>query len=324
MTQAAVAVDMVATPRPSRRAQRRDARGVVGTRAQRAGEAGLGYLLLLPALGIFGVFTFYPFVQNFDLAAHLSPPYPGYPSKYVGTSQFTQTVTSSAFLQSLEATAIFVAIAVPVGLLLGLALAVFANQKLRGMAFFQVVFSSTAVTSIAVAAVIFQTILSPSNGLMEWMGVHTSPGIALSPGWAIYAVAGISAWQFMGFAFILMIAGLQSLPEDVLEAARMDGASTWTCFWRVIIPMMSPTIFFAIVVGTILALQSFGAIDILIGSGGAVFTHTNVLINFIFDELAVNQNVGVAACLSIALFLITLFVTIIQFRVLEKRVHYGA
>ena len=292
-------------------------------RIARTKEATLGYALLLPALAVFAVFTFYPFVKNFDLAAHRPGPYQTSPNPYVGTSQFFQIIRSGPFLDSLRSTLVFVAIAVPLGLFLGLALAVFANQKLRGTAFFQIAFSSTAITSIAVAAVIFQTILSPTNGLMQWLGIHTYPGIALSPSWALEAVAGVSAWQFTGFSFIIMIAGLQSLPEEVLEAARIDGAGSWRVFWRVIVPLMSPTIFFAGVVGTIIALQSFGAINILIGVPNN-FTHTNVLINFIYDKIVYDRQFGYAACLSIALFLITLLVTVAQFRVLEKRVHYAS
>ena len=287
-------------------------------------EALLGYALILPVLAIFGVFTFYPFIENFDIAAHQSSPYPNQPTPWVSYHQFTSTITSSAFLDSLRTTAIFVVIAVPLGIFAGLALAVFANQKLRGVAAFQVIFASTAITSIAVASVIFLTILSPSNGLMQWLGINTSPGIAQSPSWAIEAVAGVQVWQFMGFSFIIMIAGLQSLPEEVLEAAKMDGASSWRVFWRVVVPLMSPTIFFAAVIGTITALQSFGAINILIGNTQVPYTHTNVLINYIYDEIVYNRNFGVAASLSIALFLITLIVTVVQFRVLEKRVHYGS
>jgi sn-glycerol 3-phosphate transport system permease protein len=295
-------------------------------RKERWKEYGLGYLFILPAFLIFGVFTFYPFVKNFWLAAHETPLYPGNPAPYVGIHQFTTTVTSSMFLQSLESTAIFTVIAVPIGVFLGLALAVIANQRLKGIAFFRLVFSATAVTGVAVAAVIFGTLLSPTNGLLQSWGIDTAPGIAQSPGWALYAVSGIQAWQFMGLSFIIMLAGLQSLPEEVLEAARTDGASTWTVFWRVTVPLMSPTIFFAGVIGTIIALQSYGVVDILIASSGqgsqAVYTHTNLLINYIYDEIY-NRQFGVAACLAIALFLITLVVTAVQFRVLAKRVHYG-
>jgi len=292
-------------------------------RLARIKEAGLGYLLILPAMAIFGVFTFYPFVYNLNLAAHRTAPYPGLPSKFVGYHQFASTVTSPAFFDSLKSTAIFVVIAVPIGIFAGLALAVFANQKLRGSSIFQVIFSSTAVTSVAVASVIFITILNPSNGLMQWLGINTAPGISQSPSWAIEAIGGIQAWQFMGFAFLIMIAGLQSLPEEVIEAARIDGASTWRVFWRVIVPLMSPTILFAVVIGTITALQSFGTINFLIGYQQVAYTHTNVLINYIYDEIYYNRQFGVAACLAIALFLITLVVTVLQFRVLERRVHYG-
>jgi sn-glycerol 3-phosphate transport system permease protein len=319
MTTPAAPTRVVADAATTTAAQRRR----MSRRVSRTKEAGLAYLMLLPALAVFGVFTFFPFIENFDLAAHTKGPYPSSPNPYVGTSQFFDVIRSSAFLDSLRSTAIFVAIAVPLGLFLGLALAVFANQKLRGTAFFQIVFSSTAITSVAVAAVVFETILDPRSGLMQWLGVHTAPGIQLSPGWALYAIAGISAWQFMGFSFIIMIAGLQSLPEEVIEAARMDGAGSWRVFWRVIVPLMSPTIFFGGVVGTIVALQSFGAIDIIIGNTNTTFTHTNVLINYIYDLIVYNRQFGVAACVAIALFLITLLVTVAQFRVLEKRVHYA-
>jgi sn-glycerol 3-phosphate transport system permease protein len=306
---------VIAPSRPTKRKEKR---------LRKAREAGLGYLLILPALVVFGVFTFFPFVKNFDLAAHQVAPYPGYPSPWVGYHQFWSTITSSNFLQSLTATGIFVVISVPLGLFLGLALAVFANQKLRGMAIFQVIFSSTAISSVAVAGVIFLVILDPSNGLIQSIGVNTAPGITQSPGWAIYAVAGIQAWQFMGLSFIIMIAGLQSLPEEVIEAARMDGANAWKVFWRVTVPLMSPTIFFGGVIGTILAMQSFGVIDIIIGYGFTGYTRTNVLINYIYDEIAYGNNPGVAACLAIALFLITLVLTLVQFRFLEKRMHYAA
>jgi ABC-type sugar transport system permease subunit len=120
-----------------------------------------------------------------------------------------------------------------------------------------------------------------------------------------------------------MSAGLQSVPDEVLEAARIDGATAWTRFWRVTVPMLSPTIFFGVVVGTIFAFQSFGQIDILIGAQNAAYRHVDVLIYNIVNTLTQDNNPGAAAVMSIALFLITLVLTLLQLRFLERRVQYA-
>jgi ABC-type sugar transport system permease subunit len=127
-----------------------------------------------------------------------------------------------------------------------------------------------------------------------------------------------------GLSFIIMTAGLQSLPDEVLEAARLDGAGTWTMFWRVTVPLLSPTLFFGLVIGTIYAFQSFGQIDILIGPANSAFTHTNVLLYYVYQALSIQNDPGLAAVLSIVLFAILLVVTLLQMRFLEKRVHYAS
>ena len=287
-------------------------------------EAGLAYLLLLPALAIFGVFTFYPFLKNFKLALYQNPPYPGLPAKYVGLSQVTSVLGSSAFHQSLISTFLFVIMVVPTGLIGGLLLALAAHKEIKGMAVFRTIFSSTVVSSVAVAAVVFGTLMNPIVGLLPWLGLNVHPSILQSPTWALPAVAMIAIWQFLGLSFIIMTAGLQSLPEEVLEAARLDGAGTWTMFWRVTVPLLSPTLFFGLVIGTIYAFQSFGQIDILIGPANSAFTHTNVLLYYVDQALSIQNDPGLAAVLSIVLFAILLVVTLLQMRFLEKRVHYAS
>lgn len=292
--------------------------------ARKRKEAGLAYLLLLPALAIFAVFTFYPFLKNFKLALYQNPPYPGLPAKYVGLSQVTSVLGSSAFHQSLMSTFLFVIMVVPTGLIGGLLLALAAHKEIKGMAVFRTIFSSTVVSSVAVAAVVFGTLMNPIVGLLPWLGLNVHPSILQSPTWALPAVAMIAIWQFLGLSFIIMTAGLQSLPEEVLEAARLDGAGTWTMFWRVTVPLLSPTLFFGLVIGTIYAFQSFGQIDILIGPANAAFTHTNVLLYYVYQALSIQNDPGLAAVLSIVLFAILLVVTLLQMRFLEKRVHYAS
>ena len=291
--------------------------------SRRHREWGLAYLLLLPALVIFGIFTFYPFLKNFKLALYQNPPYPGLPSHYVGLQQVQSVLSSTEFHQSLVSTLVYVVMVVPVGLLGGLLLALAAHRAIRGTSVYRLIFSSTVVTSVAVAAVVFGTLMDPVVGLLPWLGFDPHPAILGNPTWALPAVALIAVWQFLGLSFIIMTAGLQSLPDEILEAARLDGAGAWTMFWRVTIPLLSPTLFFGLVVGTIYAFQSFGQIDILIGPANSQFTHTNVLLYYVYQALSIQNDPGVAAVLSIVLFTILLVFTMAQLRYLERRVTYA-
>ncbi len=294
-----------------------------GLRRRRRKEAGLAYLLLVPALALFGVFAFYPFARNFKLMLYQTPPVPGVPAHYVGLSQIGPTLTSTQFTESLVTTIIFVIFVVPLSLILGLALAVAAHRRLKGMHIYRLIFSSTVVSSVAVASVIFGTLLNPVVGLLPWLGINPSPPAFESSTWALPAVALITIWQFLGLSFIIMSAGLQSVPDELLEAARIDGAGAWTRFWRMTVPLLSPTIFFAVGVSTIYAFQAFGAVDILIGSQNAVRLHTNVLIYNIVTTLQVDNNPGTAAIMATVLFLILLGLTVLQMRFLERRVSYA-
>jgi sn-glycerol 3-phosphate transport system permease protein len=281
-------------------------------------ERGLAYLLLAPALVIFGVFIFYPLVHNVYLGFYRSPPFPGLPSRYVGFDQYRDVLTSREFLDSLKTTVLFAVMTVPTGIVLGLGLAVLAHQQLRGVGIYRTFFSSTVATSVAVAAVIFGTLFNPQVGLLPWLGVDPQPPILQNPSWALIAVAGITVWQTLGLTFILMSSGLQSVPDDLLEAARVDGAGMWSRFWHVTLPLLSPTIFFAVVIGTIFAFQTFGQIDLL--TQGGPLKKTNVLTYFIYTEL--NSDPGKAAVLAVALFLMTLLLALAQIRLLERRVTY--
>jgi ABC-type sugar transport system permease subunit len=229
-------------------------------------------------------------------------------------------LTSSEFLDSLRITIVFALYTVPIGIALGLALAVLAHQKLKGVGIYRTIFSSTVATSVAVASVIFGTLMNPQVGLLPWLGLDTSPPILDNPKWALLAVSVTTIWQNLGLSFIIMSAGLQTVPDELLEAAEVDGAGPWSRFWRVTLPLLSPTIFFAVVVGSIFAFQTFGQIDLLTPRGGPLKS-TNVLTFFIYSELR-RPDEGKAAVLAIALFAITLILTLIQFRFLERRVHY--
>jgi ABC-type sugar transport system permease subunit len=236
----------------------------------------------------------------------------------VGFDQFRDVLSSTEFFDSLKTTVIFAVMTVPAGIALGLGLAVLAHQQLRGIGIYRTFFSSTVATSVAVAAVIFGTLLSPQVGLLPWLGITTQPPVLQNPTWALPAVAVITIWQTLGLTFILMSSGLQSVPDDLLEAARVDGAGAWSRFWHVTLPLLSPTIFFAVVIGSIFAFQTFGQIDLL--TQGGPLKKTNVLTYFIYTELS--SDPGKAAVLAVGLFLLTLLLALAQIRLLERRVTY--
>ena len=299
---------MTATTSPARRSRRRR-------------EALLGYALVSPALVVFGVFVFYPFAKNIWLGMYRTPPFPGLPKRYAAYDQYWRVLTSEEFLNSLRITVTFVVVTVPAGLVLGLLMAVLAHQKLRGITIYRTIFSSTVATSIAVASVIFFTLLNPQVGLLTyWLGREGEPSVLDDPRWALLAVCVVTIWQNLGLSFILMSAGLQGVPDELLEAAEIDGAGAWSRLRHVVVPMLSPTIFFAAVVGTILAFQAFGQVDLL--TQGGPLKKTNLLVYAMYDAVFRQNNEGKAAVLSVALFVITLILTLIQIKLIERRVTY--
>ncbi|GIU88316.1 MAG: glycerol-3-phosphate ABC transporter permease [Acidimicrobiia bacterium] len=284
-------------------------------------EALLGYALVLPSLVVFGVFVFYPFAKNFWLGLYRTPPFPGLPREYAGLDQYRDVLGSDEFWNSFWVTVRFVLLTVPAGIVLGLALAVLAHQRLRGIAIYRTIFSSTVATSVAVASVIFFTLLNPQIGLFTyWLGREGGLSPLDDPDTALYAVSVTTIWQNLGLAFILMSAGLQAVPDELLEAARVDGAGVWRRFRRVTLPLLGPTLLFAIVVGSILAFQAFGQIDLL--TEGGPEDRTNVLVYAIYTAVFKEGNEGKGAILAIALFVITLVLTLVQLRFLERRVTY--
>jgi len=289
----------------------------------RVKEMALALVLLGPSIALFSTFAFYPLVKTFYLGFFRSDPF-GLSSNYVGLDQYIDVLRSNGFHRSLLTTGLFALFTVPTGLVLGLGLALLAHQKLRGIVVYRTIFSSTVATSVAVASVMWLTLLNPSIGIINY-GLKESGFEAVNwlgdPDWALPAVSLTTVWLNLGFTFIVILAGLQTIPEELHESAKIDGAGAVSRLFNVTLPMLSPTLLFAVVVLTINAFQSFGQIDIL--TQGGPLDRTNVLVYSIYTEGFRNFNEGVAAAQGVALFLIVLVLTLIQFRFLERRVFYG-
>jgi multiple sugar transport system permease protein/sn-glycerol 3-phosphate transport system permease protein len=290
----------------------------------RVREILLGFLFLLPSLVVFGVFIFYPLARTVWLGFYESDFF-GENRVWVGLSQYGDVLTSAEFRNSLSVTALFALYTVPTGLALGVGLAVLAHKPLRGIGFFRTSFSSTVATSVAVASLIWLVLLNPAIGLLTQVlpfDVLKNPGLLQSPSWALVAVSITTVWANLGFTFLIMTAGLQSIPEELYESARIDGAGGWRQFTNVTLPLLSPTLLFGFVVLTINAFQSFGQIDLL--TQGGPLERTNVIVYSIYtNAFGQNVNEGVASAQAVFLFVIILILTLVQFRFLERRVHYA-
>lgn len=281
-----------------------------------------GLLFLSPALIILAVFVFYPMFRTVYLSFYLTDP-KGDPVFFNGAENYLELFRSTEFLLSMKATFLFVFFTVLPTIVIALFLAVLANEKLRGIQVFRVLFSSTLGISAAAAAVIWLFMFDPSIGLLNnLLGKFgfASIGWVTDPNWALISISMTTIWMHLGFNFIILLGGLQSIPEDLYESARIDGAGYFQQLRKITIPLLSPTLFFVIVVGVINSFQSFGQIDIMTKGGPA--GATNLIVYSIYRDAFVNDYIGSASAQAIILFALVLIFTLLQFKFGERKVHY--
>lgn len=275
----------------------------------------LAVLFLLPSAAIFATFFFYPLYRLFYLGLHQQNRF-GTAERYVGWGNYSDVLGGDAFREGLRISGTYVLYTVPLGLVLGTLLAVAANRRLRGIKIFHTIFASTVASSVAVASVVFLVLINPQVGYFRNISFFS----LADPDTALRGVALSSVWQNLGLSFIIVLAGLQAVPDELYEQAALDGYGPFRRLMRVTIPLISPTLMFLLVVLVIFAFQAYAQVDILTGGGPAGSTET--LVWKIFNsQQPLYQNTG--AIMAIGLFGITLIVTLAQFVILERRVHYG-
>ena len=275
-----------------------------------AKEVGLAFAFLAPSLAVFTAFFYLPFIRLIGWGAYESER-GGSSYKAVGLDQYREVLAGDEFLEGLKHSVLYVLYTVPAGLILGTLLAVAAHRRLRGIKVFQAIFSSTLASSVAVSSVIFFFLLNPVIGLFQVKWIS-------QPGWSLFAAALPSIWQNLGLSFVIVLAGLQAVPDEVIEAATLDGYGPWRKLTRITLPLISPVLLFLLVVLVIFGFQAFAQIDIITKGGPSGSSET--LVYKIFNE---TQDYGKGAVLSVGLFFVTLVVTALQFLILERRVHYG-
>lgn len=288
-----------------------------------AGTFLLGLGLLSPSLLIFAVFVFYPLVKAAFLGLYVTDPF-GRSDVYVGPSQYLDVLMSPAVWQSLRVTGAFALYTVTGGMVLGLALALLANHELKGIRVFRTVLSSTVAVSVAVAGLAWLQLFNPSVGVLNYLlrllGVGPQ-GWLTSPHWALFSLSLATIWMQLGFSMLVLLAGLQGIPQELYESVRVDGAGRMRGFFTITLPMLSPSLFFLLVVSTIRSFESFGQIDVL--TQGGPLGATNVLVYSIYREAFFNFHTGTASIEGLLLFVIILALTALHFLIIERRVVYA-
>lgn len=276
-----------------------------------AKEIALAALLLAPSIAVFCAFFYRPFL-NLLYWGTLESRRGGAFFEDVGLRQYREGLTSDDFREGLWHTVQFVVYTVPAGLILGVLLAVSAHRRLKGIKVFQTIFASTLASSTAVTSVIFLFLLNPVVGVFQvnWRNEQDM---------AMFMVAIPSIWQNLGLSFIIVLAGLQAIPDEVVEAATLDGYGPVRRLFRITLPLISPVLLFLLVVLVIFGFQAFAQVDIITQGGPAAATETLV---FKINRLTRPDNIAVGAVYSVGLFVITFVVTALQFLILERRVHY--
>jgi multiple sugar transport system permease protein len=244
--------------------------------------------------------------------------------KLVGLDNFVQLASDERFLKALRNTAFYTLTSVPLGMLISLFLALALNQTIRGIAWIRTAYFLPVVTSTIAIALVWQWIYSPESGLLnQFIGLFgIAPQKWLSnPTLAMPAIVAMSVWQGLGTNIIIFLAGLQAIPGELLDAASVDGAGRWARFRNVVLPLLTPSIFFTGVLSLIGSFQVFDQIYVLSRQGRATDA-TVTVVYFIYENGFKFFKMGYATAASWILFLIVAFFTVIYFRSQNRWVHY--
>ncbi|MBD8010761.1 MULTISPECIES: carbohydrate ABC transporter permease [Microbacterium] len=274
-----------------------------------------------PALVGLALFTIVPVVLSVVMSFFDWPTFGE--RTFNGGANYLRLFDDPNFLPSLRNTLVFTVLYVPISIALSLALALGLGPRIRGRGALRVLFFIPVVTPMVANVLVWKMLLQPQglfNGLSQtWFGVEL-PNFLADRQWAMIMVVVMSVWQGLGYNMLIFSAALEQLPESVVEAARIDGARGLRMIWNVMIPMISPAIFFATIMTMITSLQVFVQPQLLTGGGPG--NSTMPLVMWIYNQGFKFQDLGLAAAGAWILFALIIIITALQFGAQKKWVHY--
>ena len=286
-------------------------------------EATAAYLFILPTLIGFVIFIAYPLVESLRISFYEYGIWGD--TTYIGTENFQRLTTDTRLHHTYRNTVVFTMFAVCLNAGVGLLLAVFLNRRMPTLVsnFYRSVFFFPILVAHTYISVIWKYLYAEDTGVFNFylslLNIDSIPWLR-EPGWAMAAIIILDVWKNAGFAMLVFLAGLQSIPNEYYEAAQLDGASERQLFTRITIPLLSPTIFFILVIFFIGAFQVFDSIFVLTGGGPGDATRSVVM--YIYQQAFQRLDFGYAAAISWTLFLVIMAVTLVQFWGGRRWVHY--
>lgn len=276
------------------------------------------YLLVSPYLIHIIVFVLFPVGFSLFLSFHdwniIGP------MEYVGTANYEKLIQDKYFLLSLRNTFVFIAIHIPLQIIIALGLAVVLNQKLWFRAFFRGAFFMPVVVSGVVVTILWQQLygyeLGSINAFLMWLGFE-KVGWLIDPMWAMPSIAIMATWKNVGLYIILFLVGLQSVPKSLYEASELEGASGWQQFWYITLPVINPTVVMVMLLSTIGGFSLFIEPYVMTGGGPLNSTLSSVL--YIYKQGFFYYHMGYAATLGLVLALLILFFVFLQRTFLETK-----
>ncbi len=281
-----------------------------------------GWLLLMPAFTLLVMFTHYPAIATL-LDSFYTNGTVIRPKLFVGFDNYSFMLDDEVFITTLKNTMYFALGTVPLAIILSLIMALFVNQKIRGKGIVRLAYFTPTILPMVAVANIWMFFYAPQIGLVnkviEFLG-FTSINWLGNSNTVLEALMVMTIWKEAGFFMIFYLAALQSLPKELYEAAKIEGASSWKCFWQITFPLVMPTTFFIMINAM---LNAFKLVDhLFILTKGGPDNASNLLLYYIYETAFSFFDYAYAATLTVVLLLILILVSLLQFSVLEKRIHY--
>jgi sn-glycerol 3-phosphate transport system permease protein len=285
-------------------------------------SAWLPYALVAPQIAITVVFFFWPAVQAVWYSLQLQDAF-GLKTQFVGLQNFAHLFNDGNYLESFEVTALFSVLVAFFGIAISLLLATMADRVLRGAMAYKTLLIWPYAVAPAVAGVLWAFLFAPSIGIVTYVlkGWGVDWNWILKGDQAMVLVVVASVWKQISYNFLFFLAGLQSIPRSLIEAAAIDGATPFRRFWTIVFPLLSPTTFFLLVVNMVYAFfDTFGVIDATTQGGPG--QSTNILVYKVYHDGVKAADLGGSSAQSVILMIIVIVLTVAQFRFIERKVQY--